>query len=212
MTSTKQSCYLYTLVARCRVTGKGKPLAWMITNNESQYPIRYWLQWLRDAHGYQPSKVMIDNSDAEIAAINMAYNLTSDSGNNEEPVFNNTVKIFICHWHLLKAWKKAILVKVSPVIRQSRTMAEKKEMRDEALQLLSNLLNAEDEITFELHWETFELWCRENDAEWDTGSLFLYMEKEYYAKRDNWSRCWREVYIQYNKRLQSLMLLLISLL
>jgi hypothetical protein len=56
------------------VTGKGKPVAWMITNSESQYPIRFWLQWLKDAHGYQPSKVMIDNSNTEIAAINKAFN------------------------------------------------------------------------------------------------------------------------------------------
>ncbi|KAI7850139.1 hypothetical protein BDC45DRAFT_519087 [Circinella umbellata] len=36
---TNHHCYLYTLVARCRITGKGKPLTWMITNSQAQYPI-----------------------------------------------------------------------------------------------------------------------------------------------------------------------------
>ncbi|KAI7848820.1 hypothetical protein BDC45DRAFT_522384 [Circinella umbellata] len=29
---TNHDCYLYTPVARCSITGKGKPLTWMITN------------------------------------------------------------------------------------------------------------------------------------------------------------------------------------
>ncbi|KAI7858893.1 hypothetical protein BDC45DRAFT_286145 [Circinella umbellata] len=35
----KHDCYSYTLVARCTTTGKGKPLGWMITNSQAQYPI-----------------------------------------------------------------------------------------------------------------------------------------------------------------------------
>ncbi|KAI7851458.1 hypothetical protein BDC45DRAFT_467240, partial [Circinella umbellata] len=66
----KHDCYLYTLVARCTTTGKGKPLGWMITNSQAQYPILYWLKWLKDEHGYIPSRVMIDDSDTEIIAIN----------------------------------------------------------------------------------------------------------------------------------------------
>lgn len=194
MTSSKNWCYLYTLVCRCRVTGKGKPVAWMITNSESQYPIRFWLQWLKDAHGYQPSKVMIDNSNTEIAAINKAFNIPPEAnGDDDSIIYNNNVKILICHWHLLKAWKKAILSKVVSSNPRSTSMGEKKEMRDKALQVLVSLVNAEDEITFDLQWEELELWCIENNDEWGTLCLFDYICSKYYEKRDKWSRCWRDV-------------------
>jgi hypothetical protein len=194
MTSDKQWCYLYTLVARCRLTGKGKPLVWMITNSESQYPVTFWLQWLKATHGFQPKKVMIDNSDAEIAAINMAYNLPTGSiDENQSIIFNNNVKILICHWHLLKAWKKAILTKVTAVNPRGKTMQEKKQKRDEALELVVNLMNAQDEITFELQFEELELWAMENSDEWETLSFFDYFQREYYDKREKWCRCWRDV-------------------
>jgi hypothetical protein len=194
MTSEKQWCYLYTLVARCRVTGKGKSLVWMITNSESQYPVTCWLQWLKHVHGYQPSKVMIDNSDAEIAAVNMAYNVPSIASDSQQSiVFNNNVKILICHWHLLKAWKKAILTKVTAINPRGKTMEEKKRKRDEALTLTINLINAEDEVAFDLSFEEFELWATENSDEWETPVFFDYFQREYYSKREKWSRCWREV-------------------
>ncbi|KAI8136614.1 hypothetical protein BJV82DRAFT_639074, partial [Fennellomyces sp. T-0311] len=60
-----KDCYLYTIVSRCSTTGKGKPLAWMITNSQAQYPITFWL----DQHGFVPERVMIDDSDTEIVAI-----------------------------------------------------------------------------------------------------------------------------------------------
>lgn len=71
---TSKYCYLYTLVVRCRVTGKGKPVCWMITNSESQYPVRFWVEWLKNQFDFIPAKIMIDNSDTEIAAINHTYN------------------------------------------------------------------------------------------------------------------------------------------
>ncbi|CEP19751.1 hypothetical protein [Parasitella parasitica] len=47
---------------------------------------------------FSPSMIMIDNSDIEIAAINLAYNKT-----DEADVFNTNVKIMLCHWHIMKA-------------------------------------------------------------------------------------------------------------
>jgi hypothetical protein len=187
MTSTKQWCYLYTPVSRCRVTGKGKPLVWMITNSESQYPVTFWLRWLKDIHGYQPSKVMINNSDAEIAAINMAYNMPDTTRDDQQGiVFNNNVKIMICHWHLLKAWKKAILTKVTPVNPREKTMEEKKNKREEALQLVTRLMNAEDEISFDLAFEELELWATENSDEWETPVFFDYFERESLMRLQVW--------------------------
>jgi hypothetical protein len=72
-------------------------------------------------------------------------------------------------------------------------MSEKKEMRDKALGLLVSLMQAVDEIAFEISWENFEIWCSENNEEWGTLCLFDYMQREYYPKREKWCRCWREV-------------------
>jgi hypothetical protein len=167
----------------------------MITNSGSQFPIRRWLQWLKEVHGYQPSQVMIDSSDTEIKAINMVYNMPSIVSDREEYiVFNNNVQIFICHWHILKAWKKAILTKVTAVNPREKTMEEKKRMRDQALELVVNLMNAGEETTFDLLWEEFELWSMDNSDEWDTPVFFDYIEKEYYSKRKQWCHCWRKVY------------------
>ena len=98
---TGAKCFLYTAVCQSPVTEKGVPVAWMVTNNEGQEPIVRWLTWLRDTHRFSPSSVMVDNSNTEIAAINQVYG---------EPPYE--VKVLICHWHILKAWRKNICMKV----------------------------------------------------------------------------------------------------
>ncbi|KAF7725273.1 hypothetical protein EC973_000283 [Apophysomyces ossiformis] len=70
---TQKNCQLYTLVALCRDTGKGAPLAWLITNSDSQYPLQIWLNWLKTSGQYTPNAVMIDNPDTEIAAIRATF-------------------------------------------------------------------------------------------------------------------------------------------
>ncbi|KAG2216418.1 hypothetical protein INT45_001375 [Circinella minor] len=167
---TNHDCYLYTLVARCRITGKGKPLTWMITNSQAQYPILYWLQWLKDEHGYVPSRVMIDDSDTEIAAINKAYNTVNDDVSSG--TYTDNVKILICHWHVLRAWKKNILTKLTAKpSTPSKTLKEKREMREVALSLMMNMMRAETPVDFDLEHEKFETWCIDVDEEWDGPEL-----------------------------------------
>jgi hypothetical protein len=51
-----------------------------------------------------PIGLQIKYNDAEIAVINMAYNMPDTTRDDQQGiVFNNNVKIMICHWHLLKA-------------------------------------------------------------------------------------------------------------
>ncbi|KAI7858079.1 hypothetical protein BDC45DRAFT_477841 [Circinella umbellata] len=82
----------------------------MITNSQAQYPILYWLKWLKDEHGYIPSRVMIDAFDTEIIAITKVYNYVHDDPSTN--IFIDKVKILICHWHVFRAWKKNILTKL----------------------------------------------------------------------------------------------------
>ena len=188
----KHDCYLYTLVARCTTTGKGKPLGWMITNSQAQYPILYWLKWLKDEHGYIPSRVMIDDSDTEIIAINKAYNYVNDDPSTN--IFIDKVKILICHWHVLRAWKKNILTKLTAkTSNPQKTLREKKAMRKHALSLMMNMMRAETPLDFDLEHEKFETWCIDADDEWDSNRLYLYFEREFLSKREKWSQAWRTV-------------------
>ena len=188
--ASNKDCYLYTIVARCRTTGKGKPLAWMITNSQAQYPILFWLKWSKDEHGFVPERVMIDDSDTEIIAINKAYN----SVNDETSTFTNTVMILICQWHILKAWKKNILTKLlAKPCTPSKTISEKKRMREDALSLMMSMMAAQSPNDFDLMHEEFELWCVDNDDEWESAALYVYFENEHYGKREKWSAAWRTV-------------------
>jgi hypothetical protein len=108
---TGAKCFLYTILCQSPVTQKGVPLVWMITNSERQEPIITWLTWLRDNHGFAPSSVMIDNSDTEIAAIREVY--------GEPP---HEVTVFLCHWHVLKAWRKNVWAKVSFTTKKAKSI------------------------------------------------------------------------------------------
>lgn len=232
-------CYLYTIVARCNDTGKGKPLVWMFTNSESQYPIRYWLEWLKNEHGYIPKGIMIDNSNTEIAAINNTYNqisvssviddemadpnagvIQNDSDNEEDEEndvdensegieavgeehaeFNSNVKIYLCNWHIMKAWKANILTKLTAKTSSpKKTTKEKKAKRDEALEMLTNLMGAPSPRDFNLRWSDFRLWALDNEEEWESIELFRYMQDSYYHKKRKWCMAFRRVSTKYNKR------------
>ncbi|KAG2220710.1 hypothetical protein INT45_012574 [Circinella minor] len=169
---TNHDCYLYTLVARCRITGKGKPLTWMITNSQAQYPILYWLQWLKDEHGYVPSRVMIDDSNTEIAAINKAYNTVNDDVSSGTYTDN-----------------KNILTKLTAKpSTPSKTLKETREMRETALSLMMNMMRAETPVDFDLEHEKFETWCIDVDEEWDGPELYQYFEREFLRRREKWSQ------------------------
>lgn len=163
----------------------------MVTNSEAQYPITHWLQWLKEEYHYVPSSIMIDNSDTEIVAINKAYNV--NVGDDTSDTYLNT-KILICHWHILKCWKKNILAKVVAAPSDPRkTIEEKSNKREEALSLMKAMMQARSPTDFDIAQEEFELWCIDNDDEWDSSALYDYYEQKYLRKNDKWSQAWRRV-------------------
>ncbi|KAI9492638.1 hypothetical protein BDB00DRAFT_827466 [Zychaea mexicana] len=105
----------------------------------------YSLQWLKDEHEYIPSRVMIDDSDTEYIAINKAYNY------------------------------KNILSKLTAKPSDpSKTLKEKKDMREHALSLMMNMMKAEVPKDFDLSID--------GEDEWESARLYLYFERELLPK------------------------------
>ena len=176
------SSYLYTLVVRNNVTGQGSPVCWMVTNSQDRHPITNWLIWLRSL-GYTPSSVMIDNSDVEIAAIRQAY--------------GQDVRINICQWHILRAWRKQTIEKVilrNPHRRRPATSSQLiAAHRKEALNRLIAMMKANDEPEFEMMYDELCLWIEEHEAQWDAAGLLAYFDDNYLGKKKEWSNAFRQV-------------------
>ncbi|KAI8329646.1 hypothetical protein BC941DRAFT_442467 [Chlamydoabsidia padenii] len=138
----------------------------MVTNHASSYPVQFWLQWLRQDHGYTPCQVMIDNSDAEIAGIKTAF-----------------------------AWRENIVKKVKVIARGSTapTATERKAYRDDVLRQMIAILVSQTSDVFEEACREFEECNGVADDVWDGSALVVYFNREYLGKKDKWSLAWREV-------------------
>ncbi|KAI9478922.1 hypothetical protein BDB00DRAFT_186732 [Zychaea mexicana] len=103
----------------------------MLTNSDSQYPVEFWLKWLKQDVHYQPRCIMIDNSDTEMAGIWSAY--------------GDDVQVMICHWHIKGAWRKNVAKKVFVRPGDLTHSREVKMMWDEAFNRLDDMLRASTE-------------------------------------------------------------------
>ncbi|KAI9254446.1 hypothetical protein BDA99DRAFT_540205 [Phascolomyces articulosus] len=122
-------------------------------------------------HEYQPSRVMIDNSDIEIVAINKAYNAVNDELSSN--LYTNRVK------HVAKP------------SNPFKTLKDRKEMRDSALDLMMSIMHAETATDFHLLLGSYMLWCIDNNYEREGASLYNYFEDDYIDKRMQWGKTWR---------------------
>ncbi|KAI9318151.1 hypothetical protein BX666DRAFT_1877212 [Dichotomocladium elegans] len=68
--------------------------------DDHQFPITFWLKWLKGEHQYSLSRVMIDDSIAEMVALNKTYKVAV---NDEASVYPGNVEVFICRWHIMRA-------------------------------------------------------------------------------------------------------------
>ncbi|KIJ28257.1 hypothetical protein M422DRAFT_270492 [Sphaerobolus stellatus SS14] len=82
-----EKIFLSTILARDHVTGHGVRLAFMLTNQESHYPLEHFLKWLRRACQFTPNMIMIDFSNTEALAIRKSFP-------------NLIIHISYCYWHL----------------------------------------------------------------------------------------------------------------
>lgn len=157
----------------------------MLTNSDSQYPVEFWLKWLKDDMHFRPRTIMIDNSDTEIAGIRSAY--------------GEDMQVAICHWHLKRAWRKNIASKVCIRPGVSTHSGLVKVMRDETFNRLNDMVIASTEEDFELAYDELQLFCLEHEEEWDMTALQVYFDREYLPKKTKWSNAWRQVSFICNK-------------
>ncbi|CAG8465573.1 36197_t:CDS:2 [Racocetra persica] len=81
--------FLFTILIRHPHSGHGVPLAWLILESCDSQTIEIWFRMLKNDGWAEPTAVMLDNDNAEINAI---HNVFPHS------------KIFLCWWHLKRAW------------------------------------------------------------------------------------------------------------
>ncbi|KAG1442968.1 hypothetical protein G6F46_012065 [Rhizopus delemar] len=71
--SSRSNEVLYSLVVRHPDTGKGVPVGYLLTNDQSVTPVLEWLTFFRDHCSMQPEKITVDCSIPEAEAIISAY-------------------------------------------------------------------------------------------------------------------------------------------
>lgn len=173
-TGKEEKAYLYTVVVKNLATGKGSPVAFMITPSEAQYAIMDFLRWLK-AMGFIPNCWMIDCSDTEIAGIRSAYGVD--------------VLVFECLWHVLKAIteqaKKKLNVGAVPL--GATKVEANKQLRASAKADFTRLIHAATSDDFEEVWQEIEVAYAEYTA-W-----MAYLRTEWMGKKERWALAWRKV-------------------
>jgi hypothetical protein len=152
----------------------------MITNSENQFAIQFWLQWLKDEHGFYPRQFMVDNSNTEIAGIRAA--------------FGESMTILLCHWHVLKGWKANVKTKVMVMAGVNGiARLEIQARRDVGLSKMKKMMHAKDEAEYDILYLDFQSWCQDDQGIWDSAGLLDYFRTHYDKKKTLWSSAWRQV-------------------
>ncbi|KIJ34446.1 hypothetical protein M422DRAFT_263401 [Sphaerobolus stellatus SS14] len=166
----REKMFLSSILGQDRITGKGVPLAWLITNLESHHPLTRFLKWLRNNCGCNPHSIMIDCSDTEALAISLAFPGVS-------------VKILYCYWHLWEAWDVKIK---SKVVVKGRCPEDRAEILQDVRKDVIALLKCKKVADFDTQWEKI----REDWA--DQKAWLKYMMQEWISIRERWCQAWRQ--------------------
>lgn len=172
-------CFLYTLVIRSEKTGRGAAVCWMITNSSMHHPVEAWLNWLKNDMNFTPGTIMIDNSDVEIKAIEGSY--------------GDQCRINLCHWHILRAWRKNLIFKLAPKPNNKASPEQVREHRNTAFKLMVDIMQAPTQQGFHAANKKFNNWAYTNRKEWDADELIDYFDNHYLPKKEKWGRAWRKV-------------------
>ncbi|KAF0555924.1 hypothetical protein F8M41_016538 [Gigaspora margarita] len=153
--------FLFTILIRHPHSGHGVPLAWLISESCNSQTIETWLFMLKNDGWAKPTAVMLDNDDAEINAICSVFPQS---------------KIFLCWWHLKRAWRLWISKKI------------KAESHDSLFNDMDQLLSIDNENKVDVSISQFEKW-------WQNTLVVQYFAAEYIKKKEMWIKCYRHNYV-----------------
>jgi hypothetical protein len=96
--SSRSSEVLYSLVVRHPDTGKGVPVGYLITNDQSVTPVLAWLRFLKTNCAMNPEQITVDCSIPESDAIRVT--------------FGENCRIQLCLFHVAQCWSRNLTTKV----------------------------------------------------------------------------------------------------
>ena len=142
-----RKAFLYTILVKHDAAGCGIPVAFMITDSETQRPLARWLTWLKKKSLIPiDPKIMIDCSATEMAAISSVF---------ENP------QIRLCHWHMLRAMRSQANKKIRMNTLTQVTMKAKikiehdKQIRNSAIQDFLGLMRTKTVLEFGDVWKDY---------------------------------------------------------
>ncbi|OAD67740.1 hypothetical protein PHYBLDRAFT_151266 [Phycomyces blakesleeanus NRRL 1555(-)] len=153
--SSKSNKVLYTSVTRHPQTGKGFPVAYMVTNNQTAIPIKLWLDHLRIKSSFVLMNITIDCSIMEVNAIKEAL-----------PHATN----HYCDFHVLYAWQHNLDSKIK--LNASYTSEQLRNYKTALKNYLRHILIESNEDMFLRAIEDFKLMVQ------DQPQFLKYFEKK----------------------------------
>ncbi|KAI0993531.1 hypothetical protein K3495_g14653 [Podosphaera aphanis] len=170
---THRKAYLYTIVVKHDVAGKGVPVAFMITSSEAQGPLASWLLWLKQSVNLVESPIfMIDCSKTEMAAITSAFN---------EP------EIRLCYWRMLCAIRMQATSKIQTTQGDGRKRTRPEdnagitsELRKSAVSDLISLIKNPTHQEFDEVWWQYKLKYSAHQ-DW-----IVYLTNQWIGKSETW--------------------------
>lgn len=161
---------LFTVIVQDPYTMRGVPAAFLLTTNLTASPIELWLSALGKVAG--PFRyITTDDSSTERLAIKNA--------------FGGSVKIYLCLWHIARAWSQ----KIQSTVR-GQTQDESKELRKRARQDLLSIMYENDLFQARNLIQKFR-----QDWKDPFPDLHEYVEKNYFNSEDR-MRTWMKAYRQ----------------
>lgn len=158
--------YLFTIVIKNKVTMKGVPVCFCITDKEVTNILVEWFMWIKESCNLNVKRIMIDCSQTEISAITQAF---------------PEVNISLCHWHLKRAWENNI----KKEIKIDKATHETKRAQEQARLSLNNMMHAVDEESFYRQYNHFKRSFTEFPV------FTAYFDKYWLEKSNTWSKAWR---------------------
>jgi len=162
-----EKLYLMTIILRDPVSGKGAPVAYMLSNAASHHPLKQFLRWLRKAAEFQPHTVVINCSQTEILGIREGFE-------------DQEVHIIYSYRHLGPVWQKIIKenILLKPEQRVEKTIQKLRTS-------VTKLQNAQTPEEFDHVWQDIL-------SEWGEQTSWIdCMEKEWLPIKQRWSQAWR---------------------